>query len=533
MSDSPIPAEDVRDAPDRRRRRRAPADRRPRDRWRRVHRLAPRRPARRRAGRRRGRRRPVHGLARQPRRRQGGGAAQRRRAAHPHARRHVAGPRHADHVAPAASRRPPRPARARGHVGRRARPFVHVDARRPRRGRAASVEKVVVLLPATVLYGTPSARQLPVKEGEITPRGVRGVVAKAIVDLLTTYREEHGIEFTALAATTVYGPRQQPQRGAVARLLDAAANGEPARLTGDGRQTRDFVYVDDVVDALARTRQRGSGLVVNVGTGVQTSLRELVAMIGGGRPTVVRRRAAGRAGPLLRVAGAGPDPPRLGAVDDPAPTALARPAATPSVSARRRLTGGRASPAPAGRPPPASTSPTGRRRRACPPPRPHRRARRRPDRSRARRRSGRRAGRRRRRSARGRARAAGDRRGPSAPGHRRSARRRRPCRGAVPARRRRPGRARSGWIDTSGLDGAMTTIVGVVDRRQHGGASARAPRRLDADGGDLDVVVEADEVVLERAAPTPSARIEVGRHRRRRSSAGRARRRSTRRRSRR
>ena len=150
--------------------------------------------------------------------------------------------------------------------------------------RAASAEKVVVLLPATVLYGSPSPRQLPVKEGEITPRGVRGVVAKAIVELLMSYRDEHGIEFTALAATTVYGPRQLPQRGAVARLFDAAANGEPSRLSGDGRQTRDFIYVDDVVDALVRTRQRGSGLVVNVGTGVQTSLRDLAAMIGGGPP---------------------------------------------------------------------------------------------------------------------------------------------------------------------------------------------------------------------------------------------------------
>jgi UDP-glucose 4-epimerase len=163
--------------------------------------------------------------------------------------------------------------------------------------RAASVEKVVVLLPATVLYGTPSVRQLPAKEAEITPRGVRGVVAKAIVELLSVYRQQHDIEFTALAATTVYGVRQQPQRGAVARLLDAAANGEPARLTGNGRQTRDFVYVDDVVDALVRTRRRGTGLVVNVGTGVQTSLLELAAMIGGDPPPSF---VAERAGELSR-----------------------------------------------------------------------------------------------------------------------------------------------------------------------------------------------------------------------------------------
>ena len=158
--------------------------------------------------------------------------------------------------------------------------------------RAAAVAKVVVVLPATVLYGHPSARSLPAKEGEIVPRGVRGVVAKAIVDLLTVYREQHDIEFTALAATTVYGPRQQPRRGVVATLLDAAVNGEPARLTGDGRQSRDFVHVDDVVDALVLTRRRGTGLVVNVGTGVQTSLRDLAAMIGGvQQPSFVAERA--------------------------------------------------------------------------------------------------------------------------------------------------------------------------------------------------------------------------------------------------
>lgn len=158
--------------------------------------------------------------------------------------------------------------------------------------RQASVSKVVVMLPATAMHGYPSSRQLPAKEGDITPRGVRGVVAKAIVDLLMLYREQHGIEFTALAASSVYGPRQHPKRGVVAALIDAANRGEPARLSGDGRQSRDFVYVDDVVDALIRTRERGTGLVVNVGTGVQTTLRDLAAAVakGGPAPTFVAAR---------------------------------------------------------------------------------------------------------------------------------------------------------------------------------------------------------------------------------------------------
>ena len=143
----------------------------------------------------------------------------------------------------------------------------------------SGVTKVVVALPATAMYGHPSARELPVKEGPLAARGVRGVVAKAIVELLSAYREASGIEFTALALATVYGPRQQPDAGVVASMVAAAAQGRPPELTGDGRQTRDLVYVDDVVDALVRGGQRGSGLVVNIGTGVQTSLRDLWKLV--------------------------------------------------------------------------------------------------------------------------------------------------------------------------------------------------------------------------------------------------------------
>jgi UDP-glucose 4-epimerase len=158
--------------------------------------------------------------------------------------------------------------------------------------RRNGVGKVIVTLPATALYGHPAARDLPVKEGSFVPRGVRGVVAKAVVDLLGTYREAHGIEFTALAVATVYGPRQRPDGGVVAALVASARNGNPPTLTGDGRQSRDLVFVDDVVDALVRSGRRGSGLVVNIGTGVATAVRDLWATIApdGPEPTMAPAR---------------------------------------------------------------------------------------------------------------------------------------------------------------------------------------------------------------------------------------------------
>jgi UDP-glucose 4-epimerase len=148
--------------------------------------------------------------------------------------------------------------------------------------RQHAIPKIVLALPATAIYGRPAARDLPIKERELEPRGVRGVVARAIVDLLTTYREQHAVEFTVLALASVYGPRQRPDGGVVAAFAAAAASGTKPHVTGDGRQTRDFVFVDDVVDALVRAGRRGSGLVVNIGTGTQTSLRDLWVLIAGG-----------------------------------------------------------------------------------------------------------------------------------------------------------------------------------------------------------------------------------------------------------
>ena len=83
----------------------------------------------------------------------------------------------------------------------------------------------------------------------------------------------------ALALANVYGPRQDPhgEAGVVAIFAGKLLAGEPCTVFGDGAQTRDYVYVDDVVDAFVRAAHKGDGLIINIGTGVETSVTDLYA----------------------------------------------------------------------------------------------------------------------------------------------------------------------------------------------------------------------------------------------------------------
>lgn len=150
--------------------------------------------------------------------------------------------------------------------------------------RSVGQVKVVTAVPAGALYGEVPARELPVKEGRpYQPVGVAGAIAQAVVELLAVHRREDATEFTALALTSVYGPRQRADGGVIAAFHAAHRARTSPTMVGDGRQSRDFVFVDDAVDAFVRAGQRGSGLVVNIGTGVLTSIRELwTAMAGPG-----------------------------------------------------------------------------------------------------------------------------------------------------------------------------------------------------------------------------------------------------------
>jgi UDP-glucose 4-epimerase len=141
---------------------------------------------------------------------------------------------------------------------------------------AAGTRKVVFAGSGTTLYGVPDA--VPVREGhQQRPLSPTGVSKKAAGDYLHYYREVRGLEYTDLALANVYGPRQDVDgdAGVVASFAGRMLAGRPPTVYGDGTQTRDFVFVDDVVDAFVRATEKGGGLLMNIGTGVETSVLAL------------------------------------------------------------------------------------------------------------------------------------------------------------------------------------------------------------------------------------------------------------------
>jgi UDP-glucose 4-epimerase len=141
--------------------------------------------------------------------------------------------------------------------------------------RSAGSRKLVVTSSAAV-YGEAGGR--PVTESHARrPLSPHGVAKHAVDAYLAVYASVEAIRFTSLVLGTVYGPRCAS--GVVATWADCLVAGQPCVVFGDSDQVRDFVYVDDVVDALARAADGGDGMVLNVGTGTPTSLAELHAVM--------------------------------------------------------------------------------------------------------------------------------------------------------------------------------------------------------------------------------------------------------------
>jgi UDP-glucose 4-epimerase len=117
----------------------------------------------------------------------------------------------------------------------------------------------------------------PAPEGsERRPLAPYGVSKLAGEEYLAAYNRLHGTRHVSLRYGNVYGPRQDPhgEAGVVAIFFGRLAEGEPARIFGDGHQTRDYVYAEDVARATLAAAGHDGG-VFNVGTGIETSVLEL------------------------------------------------------------------------------------------------------------------------------------------------------------------------------------------------------------------------------------------------------------------
>jgi UDP-glucose 4-epimerase len=139
--------------------------------------------------------------------------------------------------------------------------------------------RVVFASTGGAIYGDTDERPTP-ETAPTSPEAPYGTAKLCAEEYLRLYNRLHGTRHCILRLGNVYGPRQDPagEAGVVSIFAGRIVRGEaPPLVFGDGRQTRDYVYVGDVVDAFLAAADAGATGCWNVGTGVETSVLDLLA----------------------------------------------------------------------------------------------------------------------------------------------------------------------------------------------------------------------------------------------------------------
>ena len=147
--------------------------------------------------------------------------------------------------------------------------------------RKVGVRRIVFTSSGGSIYGP--VTELPVAETRpvdpLSPYAAGKVAGEIYLEMFSRL---YGIEWAGVAPANVYGPRQDPhgEAGVVAIFSQRLLAGEPTKVFGDGGNTRDYVFVGDVVDAFVRAAgTAGSGMRFNIGTGVETTDRQLHSLV--------------------------------------------------------------------------------------------------------------------------------------------------------------------------------------------------------------------------------------------------------------
>jgi UDP-glucose 4-epimerase len=172
--------------------------------------------------------------------------------------------------------------------------------------RATGVDRVVFISTGGALYGEGADKQLPLPESTpIAPLSGYGQSKFSAEGYLGLYERLHGLSGMALRLGNVYGPRQDPlgEAGVVAIFCGLLKEGGVPTVYGDGTQTRDYIYVGDVVSAALAAGATRLGGAVNIGTGREASVLDLVKILGelAGRDDFTPQFAPPRAGEVQRI----------------------------------------------------------------------------------------------------------------------------------------------------------------------------------------------------------------------------------------
>jgi len=141
-----------------------------------------------------------------------------------------------------------------------------------------NVRRIIFSSTGGALYGEPE--NLPADENTlVAPLAPYGVSKYCTEQYLNYFKRMYGIERVILRYANVYGPRQDPlgEAGVIAIFTGRILNGENPIIYGDGTQTRDYIYVEDIVKANLLAMDGNEG-IYNIGTGIETSVNELVKM---------------------------------------------------------------------------------------------------------------------------------------------------------------------------------------------------------------------------------------------------------------
>jgi UDP-glucose 4-epimerase len=148
--------------------------------------------------------------------------------------------------------------------------------------RAGGCERVVFVSTGGAIYGEGDGQRLPLdEETPIAPMSAYGQSKFAAEGYLSLFERLYGLSGIALRLGNVYGPRQDPlgEAGVIAIFCGLAENGGRPTVFGDGTQTRDYIYVGDVVTAAIAAANSSATGAVNIGTGRETSVLDLVAAL--------------------------------------------------------------------------------------------------------------------------------------------------------------------------------------------------------------------------------------------------------------